>query len=463
MTKPKRRFRLGLLLVLYALISFCLAAGVFFGGRALGRYAIEHAVYTPERIRAYEKKVFGEFIAYMNDNGIADFTDAAGIQPWFSGRSHLIVAIHNGGYAFTDTNDATLIYSSVPDAASTYELLQNEYSDYWYACPVTVKGDYLRTKVVRVMYFPMYAAFRYVTFAAGIASFLVFGACLLLLVRRKTRVISRLASQLEVMAGGDLTQPLSAAGNDELTTLAENMEEMRLSFIERLRREEEMTRSSSQLLTDMSHDLRTPLTALIGYLDLVSSGKCEDEERKAAFIESARKRAYQIKDMTDELFEYFLVYSGKDSELPRERVDAQTLFVQLWSDAAFALENEGFACNAQYGEASVMVNASPRLLTRVLDNIVSNIKKYADPAFPVEGDMRAEEGFFVLRVRNRIKTGPQKAESSGIGLASCRKIAELHGGDFSGKEEDVFYICTLRLPAAAEKAEDSEAALPYDQ
>ena len=178
-------------MVLYALISFCLAAGVFFGGRALGRYAIEHAVYTPERIRAYEKKAFGEFIAYMNDNGIADFTDAAGIQPWFSRRSHLIVAIHNGGYAFTDTNDATLIYSSVPDAASTYELLQNEYADYWYACPVTVKGDYLRTKVVRVMYFPMYAAFRYVTFAAGIASFLVFGACLLLLVRRKTHVISR--------------------------------------------------------------------------------------------------------------------------------------------------------------------------------------------------------------------------------------------------------------------------------
>ena len=414
----------------------------------LGRFVIEHAVYTPEHIRSREKQVFSEFIAYMNDAGITDFTDFDRIQPWFRGKDHLIVAVHNGGYAFADSNNSTLIYSSVPDAASTYELLQSEYADYWYTCPVTVRGDYLRTKVVRVMYFPMYAALRYVTFGAGFMSFVTFGACLLLLVRRKTSEISRLASQLEVMAGGELSVPLKAKGNDELTTLAENMESMRLSFIDRLKREEDMTRSSSQLLTDMSHDLRTPLTALIGYLDIVSSGKCEDEERIKAYIESARKRAYQIKGMTDELFEYFLVYSGKDSEASLEPMDAVTILGQLWSEAAFALESEGFDCHTHYPESSSEVAVSPRLLTRVLDNIVSNIKKYADPAFPIETELQKEKTSFSLCVKNRVKATTGKAESSGIGLASCRKIAEIHKGEFISGEEDGYFACTLRLPQA---------------
>ncbi|MBR4236545.1 MAG: HAMP domain-containing histidine kinase [Clostridia bacterium] len=447
MIKRKRRARLGVLLIVYTLVSLAAAAGVFFAARALGGYMIDRRVYTKERILSREKEYFNEFYSYLTENALS-LTDRGQIEPWFEGRSDLIICAYNGGMPFAKDDNGVIIYSSVSDAGSVYELLQQEYEGYWYTRPITVKGDYMRSKTVRVMYFPMYSAHRALMYASVLLAFAVFALCLMLLVRRKTRYMSELSAQLAVMESGDLSVPMRIRGNDEITTLAENTEQMRLSFIERLRHEEEMTRSSQQLLTDMSHDLRTPLTALIGYLDLIDGGKCESEAQKAKYISSAKKRAYQIKDMTDELFEYFLVYSEQDETLETEQTDAVTLYMQLWEESAFTLESEGFKTELAPAEESACLNVNVKLLRRVFDNVASNVRKYADKNFPVRAKMYAEGGYFVFEAENRILEGNSRAESSGVGLAFCKRCAERHGGAFESGAENGSFICKLKLPTA---------------
>ena len=449
-------------LVLYALFSLLLAGGVFLGARALGGYIVNNVIYTREKIVAHEEEVYKELCAYIRRESIDDVCHDTRLQRWFDGKNDLIVFIYDyyrqGTGALSSvgslpggSDEDTVMYSAPGDTASTYALLQSRYADYWYYGPLEVRGASGFPKVMRVMYFPMYTAGRYVTVLSAVLAFACFALALMLLVKRKTNYIAVLSKQLNVMAAGELQTPLTVKGGDELGSLAKNMELMRLSFISRLQHEEQMNKNASRLLTDMSHDLRTPLTALMGYLDILDSGKAATPEIAKKYLSSARNRAYQIKGMTDELFEYFLVYSYEDDKIETERVDAFTLFSQLWDEASFSLESAGFTVETDAGEQSCYLEANPQLIRRVIDNIVSNIVKYAEPASPVRAEMRLEKDGYRLTVSNAVADRPAKAESSHIGLSSCEKIARLHGGTFQSEKRDADgerFACTLLLPTA---------------
>ena len=446
----ERRTRLSTKLLMYTFVAILAAAGVFFALRGLCGLVIDRRVYTRETVVEREQEIFGEFVAFLNREGVRSFTEREKIQPFFEEQRDLIIAVYNGGRPFSGEDDGIILYSTLPDAPAAYEMLEEEYASYWFNCPVMVQGDLMRSKLLKIMYFPMYTARKDALYVSAGLSFAAFALTLILLVRRKTGYMSVLARELQGMEGGELNVPVTVKGNDELTTLAENMESMRLSFIERLNREEELTRKSSRLLTDMSHDLRTPLTALIGYLDIIQSGKCapEDKERYTA---SALKRAYQIKDMTDELFEYFLVYSASDTPAPTEPADAVTIMGQMWDESAFSLESEGFSTELEIGAETRTLNVNVKNLRRVFDNIVSNVRKYGDRSVPVRASLDCEGDMFVVTVRNGISAQRVSGESSGIGLASCAQIAAMHGGRFESGEEDGQYVCRLLLPAVKDE------------
>jgi len=443
----KQRFNLGFLMIVYTIVSLVIALGVFMAVNTGGSHLLSYKLYTKEYILDTEKQLLDDYIEYLNDNSKSLNSREAGIE-WLNGRDNIMIAIYNGGHPFGNNENATgvILISASSDAPAMFELLQNEYADYWYTCPIMMLGDMSRTKLVRVMYYPMYAARRIVVYTAAGLAFGAFVVSLLLFIRRKTRYIAYLSRQLNMMEGGELSVPLVMKGSDELTSLAGNMDKMRLSFIERLEHEEEIDRSSRELMTAMSHDLRTPLTALMGYLEIVDSGTIKDEEKNREFISSALKRARQLKGMTDELFEYFLVYSTGDSAPELETVDAMTVFMQLWDESSFSLESEGFTVETLPGEESCEISVNVQLIRRVIDNIASNIRKYADKSEAVRFSTRVEGGMFEVRVTNRVGV-IDKAESSGIGLMSCRKVLAAHNGSFEAGQKDGVFEAVIRIPA----------------
>lgn len=442
-------------LLMITLLSFVTAAAAFTGMNAAGNALIRRRIYTREKIYAREKEYFSELLADMSENNYG-FSDRERIQQWVRERKDLMLAVYDAANLYRQDSSGVL-YAGVSDALSMYDLLQDQYSEYWYTCLINTGRGSMRSRVVKVMYYPMYRARDIAMLIEGAAAFLLFVAMLLLCIRKKTRYIELLSRQLQVMQGGELSVPMTIRGRDELTTLAEDIEEMRKSFIERLEHEEEMTKNASELLTAMSHDLRTPLTSLIGYLDIIDLGKCHSLEQVQKYVHSGKQKAYQIKEMTDKLFEYFLVYSENDKPVEKERLDAATLFTQLWSESAMSLETEGFHVDMRAEESTCEVLANVPLLRRVFDNLVSNVRKYADPVQPVEAEMRACEGGYRVEERNAIADVP-RGESSGIGIASCRKIMESHGGSFEIEKQGDQCVCRLFIPAAP--AEEPAGALP---
>lgn len=433
--------KLGVKLVLCALLSLLIAGGTFAAVSVGGTRIIEKKLYTHESIISKEKELFREFIAYVNQNSSGNLATTDSMEGFFKGRKNLIIAVYNAGQRFEGSQATTLLYSSINDPASLYEVLQSEYQDYWYTCPVSVNGDFARTKIVRVMYFPMYTAARALKYAAGAGAFIVFACSLLLLVSRKTRYISNLSTQLNAMAGGELDVPISVKGNDEVGLLARNMEFMRQSFIERLKTEEGLKKAQSELIRDMSHDLRTPLTALTGYLELLDRNL--DANPAKGYAQSALRRARQIKEMTDELFEYILVYGEQEGLNDPQKLDAAMCLSQLWEEEAAELETAGFVTQTAPTEGEMTLDIDVRLIRRVLDNICSNITKYADKTFPVVQKTVITDKELVFEVVNHISENPVNTNSSGIGLKSCKKIMALHKGDFQAEEKEGLFITRL--------------------
>ena len=197
--------------------------------------------------------------------------------------------------------------------------------------------------------------FRYSVLGVCVAlAFLFFCVSYTVLIRNKLRYLQTLKASLDTMAGGELEQAVPIQGYDELSELAIGMDEMRRSFLAYIREEDRIRSANSQLVTAMSHDLRTPLTSLMAYLELLDRQKYTGEDQMRHLIKQSLVQAQAIKAMTNKLFEYFLVYASEWEQPVMEDVDADGLICPLWREYVFGLENEGFQVTVAVAESTAV-------------------------------------------------------------------------------------------------------------
>ena len=258
--------------------------------------------------------------------------------------------------------------------------------------------------------------------------------------------IDAVKDELDILAGGDLNYKVTVRGNDELSELARGIDEMRRSILEHQEAEEKMRAANSALVTAMSHDLRTPLTSLLGYLELMDRGKYKDEAQLKHFISRSLEKTLRIKGMADKLFEYFLVYSSEWGPPVTELLDADELVQQFWGEYAFSLENEGFLVRYELEPLNGKLRTDTALLRRAFDNLCSNLYKYADRGAEIRILCLRVGDSLSLSVSNGISPERGLKESTNIGLNTCARIIDHHGGSFSYFEEDSTFTVCISLP-----------------
>ena len=267
---------------------------------------------------------------------------------------------------------------------------------------------------------------------------------MLTLINKKISYIGTLENEIKILEGGDLNYNITIDGNDELAFLAESINEMRKSFIERLQNENEAKSANSELITAMSHDLRTPLTALLGYLDIIEYKKYKTEENLMQYIHNSREKAYQIKSLSDKLFEYFLVFSHKE-HLELETFNVNEIFEQIFQEEFFMLNAENFTFDFIPCNHICYLDMNLISIRRVFDNLFSNILKYADKSEPIKIRYYIENNILIITIKNKINNNLKSVISTGIGLKTCTKIIEMHNGQLSTQKIDNFFIVTITL------------------
>ena len=261
--------------------------------------------------------------------------------------------------------------------------------------------------------------------------------------------ISTLGKEVTLVTEGDPSHEIIARGNDEITRLSMDIEYMRVSMLDNLQRQKNALDSNKDLITAMSHDIRTPLTVLLGYLDIMKVYATDDDMK--AYVEASESTALRLKKLSDDMFSYFLVYGG-DIQVDIQACDARTLVEQLLTGHIFLLREQGYNIDYNFENAGAdflddvtMVTDPPQLM-RIVDNLFSNILKYADIDKPVNVFIDSFTDEMLIKVSNSPSPNPDKAQKNGIGLQSCLKLANAMDIRFSSGEEDGIFSTEMYIP-----------------
>ncbi|MDO4621132.1 MAG: HAMP domain-containing sensor histidine kinase [Lachnospiraceae bacterium] len=437
MIKKKIAGSLSLQLLSSAIFSLLLAGIAFFGLYIESNKVLDQTVYGDAFMSRMSDRRFESLRDYVAENSISE-EQIPKLNEWCKRVGHVYLVIYKEG--------DLLFTSAVPRNANAEERLmhsiEDESSDKRYELPLA-DG----TETDAFLYYFTGDGFYYSTIIiSGIAAFIIFSLVFISLINHKLRYIKRLKSELDILAGGDLQHEVNIIGEDELGELAFGIDQMRSSILQHQQVEEEIRSSNSQLVTAMSHDLRSPLTSLLAYLELLERGKYQDEEQMKHFIDRSLSQAMRIKTMADQLFEYFLVYSTDWEAAETETAEAGELFRQVIGEYIYSLESQNYQVqeDLQPLQGDVAVNLD--LIRRVLDNLYSNLLKYAERSEPIHFSLCEGNGEMILKISNTVSAERSERESTNLGLNTCRKIMSYHRGSFETKEEDGIYTATLRLP-----------------
>lgn len=209
-------------------------------------------------------------------------------------------------------------------------------------------------------------------------------------------------------------------GNNELTFLADSINEISRKSLEVRARERELSEEKEQFIRTLSHDIRTPLTSVIAYTDILSKKKGIAEAEMADYIALVKKNSERIRDISN-----ILIGTG---ERHVERFEnAALLFCQLADEFEDSLQD--FTVNADISELSSFAGAFDVLeMRRVFDNLISNIEKYADREEPVRLFIKYGGEAVTILQENKKGEKAEGHESYKMGINSIRRIARSYGG-----------------------------------
>lgn len=271
---------------------------------------------------------------------------------------------------------------------------------------------------------------------------------LLYFIRRKVFEIKVTQEDVNVLSTGDWSHPVSVFGSDEIGALGNDINQMRVSFLENLEKEEMARNSNNELITSLSHDLRTPLTSLMGYLDIIHYEKCSEEEKKE-YIEKSIRKAEQIRSLSDKMFEYFLIYGKEETvDLIPQSIEE---FMDYIKECTILLQQQGYKFKIELCPNIYHISINMPMIKRVMDNLYSNLQKYADKeeAIVIMSEVRKDR--FNLMISNKKREDSNNVESNNIGLKSVKKIVEMHHGELFTHDENDCFMIVLSFPLVSEK------------
>ena len=214
---------------------------------------------------------------------------------------------------------------------------------------------------------------KYYFYVALFVSLLIFFFPTFIFIKRKVKYINILKQEVLNMSQGDLSHAMTIMSHDELAILAQEMDTLRITLASNYQNEARIKESHQEMITCLSHDLRTPLAALRGYLDILCLHCYKDEKQMDHYLNSCIEKTEQIKDLSNKTFEYSLVYN--DDLIPSLETISSESFIQYIEEHLEYLELEGFKIEKEITISSVQLHLDLSMMKRMMDNICSNIQK----------------------------------------------------------------------------------------
>ncbi|ADQ61907.1 HAMP domain-containing histidine kinase [Lactobacillus delbrueckii subsp. lactis] len=291
------------------------------------------------------------------------------------------------------------------------------------------------------------------------------------LIRRYHQMqLRHIISELHYIANGHFDHRISFSVNNDMQKVIDSINSLVDSTMGAINEEKAIEQSKDELITNVSHDIRTPLTSIIGYLGLLKNGAVTSQEDMLKYINIAYDKAEQMKSLANDLFEYTTLKSTK-TKLNVTPINIKGMMEQVAAGFELEAEKKGIAFSVKARPDDLIVNADVEKLVRVYNNLISNALKYAAGASRInlvanlinheQVELRVENNgepipkdklkkifdrFYRVESSRNTKTG-----GTGLGLSIVQGAVELHGGTIrceSNKDWTSFIILLPRDPQA---------------
>lgn len=307
--------------------------------------------------------------------------------------------------------------------------------------------------VVAVIGYPLLAALTFFMFpiTIGVAVWLAF---------KKVKEYKAIKEGVEKVKAGDLQHKIDVTGTGEFAKLAANINSITDGLNNAVANELKSERLKTELITNVSHDIRTPLTSIITYVDLLKNE--EDPRKIEEYIEVIEQKSQRLKILTDDLFEATKASSG-NMPVNLEKIDIVSLITQGLGEVDDKIQERELDFKVNHPEDKLLVSADGKLLWRAIENLLSNIFKYALGGSRVYVDVEDLGTQVRLVIKNisayelnisaeelmeRFKRGDESRSSqgSGLGLSIAKSLIEIQKGSFNIEIDGDLFKAIITMP-----------------
>ncbi|GCF92374.1 two-component sensor histidine kinase [Enterococcus florum] len=296
------------------------------------------------------------------------------------------------------------------------------------------------------------------------------------LIRRYRQMqLRHIINELHYIADGNYNYRIPFELRGDLSKVVASINGLVDSTVAAIEDEREIEKSKDELITNVSHDIRTPLTSIIGYLGLIEDGQYQTQEEALKYTHIAYTKAKQMKSLVDDLFEYTKV---RQPSVPVNRVsfDMIQLVEQLAAEFELEADKKGVQVLVETSESSLIMDGDTEKLVRVFSNLITNALKYGTGATQIVIKIEKAGTEAILTVKNNGTPIPresldqlfdrfyrvdesrsQEISGTGLGLAISQNIVNLHGGYIYAQSNRQWTSFIIHLPLKANTSKDSSA------
>ena len=296
-----------------------------------------------------------------------------------------------------------------------------------------------------------------------ILGILLFSITFMILQEPYIRYISKISDAVQNISEGNLNTVIDVIGDDEFSGMAANLNRMAADIKQLMEKERESERTKNELITNVAHDLRTPLTSIIGYLELLSSGPAISLDMQKKYIDIAYVKAKRLEKLIEDLFGFTKMNYGKIS-MNVGKVDIVKLLGQLLEEFYPSFADKDLTYELKSNVPSQIITADGNLLARLFDNLINNAIKYGAEGKKVLIQVFAKDDIVTVSVTNygyvipaeelplifnkfyRVEQSrSSKTGGTGLGLAIAKNIVDMHGGTISVASDLNGTVFTVKL------------------
>ncbi|PJN50429.1 Sensor protein kinase WalK [Paenibacillus sp. GM2FR] len=274
--------------------------------------------------------------------------------------------------------------------------------------------------------------------------------------------LEEIRNGLREIAKGNFDTDIPVQSGSQLGEVAESINQMSRQLHQSILEERNAEKTKNDLITGVSHDLRTPLTSILGFLEVIEEDRYQDEVELRYYVNIAYEKAQNLKKLIDDLFEYTRINNGLPLDI--REIDMAQFMRQLIEEFVPALEKSGMECKLA-AEEDLVIRADGAQLVRAYENLITNAIRYGESGKRIDIAVRSDGNQVSISFTNygdpiperdlpfifdrfyRVEASRSKQTGgTGLGLAITKSIVEVQGGEIRVRSDRQRTIFETRFP-----------------